>query len=339
MASYRLRQHAGPQMAQVLCPLLLGLIWCLGASVEVLAQGGSDVSARSLLKSARSWTYQLQRLDDPRLLETPSDLLVIDYSFDGSEPRELWPAQVERFKMKPGGGRRLVLAYLSVGEAEDYRFYWEAAWDVRRPDWFLPETCRWQGNHVVHFWRDDWKRLIYRGGSPDYLTRIQRAGFDGVYLDRIDAYAQVSSIRPTAMRDMVSLVRELSETARARQRDFLVIAQNAEELLVDATYRRAVDAVAKEDLLYGLSGDGARNPVSEAKSSVGYLMRLRRDGKPVLTVEYLRDEATVARVRREHLALGFVPTFTGRALQGVADSTGSKAQLPSPELAAANPCR
>ena len=29
---------------------------------------------------------------------------------------------------KPDGSRRLVFGYLSVGEAEDYRWYWPRAW-------------------------------------------------------------------------------------------------------------------------------------------------------------------------------------------------------------------
>ena len=31
---------------------------------------------------------------------------------------------IEELKIKNNGGKRLVITYLSIGEAEDYRFYW-----------------------------------------------------------------------------------------------------------------------------------------------------------------------------------------------------------------------
>ena len=199
------------------------------------------------LRAVSSWTYQLQRLDGDPLPAAATDLLVIDYAHDGSEPRELWPIEVAARARKSDGRRRPVLAYLSVGEAEDYRFYWDAAWDLRLPGWMLPATCRWPGNHAVHFWRREWKDLIY-AGRFSYLRRIQDGGFDGVYLDRIDAYADVEAVNPRARNEMIALVRDLAATARRRDPRFIVVAQNAEELLEDRSYRAAIDAVAKEDL-------------------------------------------------------------------------------------------
>jgi cysteinyl-tRNA synthetase len=39
----------------------------------------------------------------------------------------------------------------------------------------------------VQYWRSEWQSLIFEG--PDaYINRITAAGFDGVYLDLIDAF-------------------------------------------------------------------------------------------------------------------------------------------------------
>ena len=291
------------------------------------------------LAKVQSWTYQLQQLDDAKLHQQATDLVVIDYSHDGSEPRELWPVQVARFKQKPGGGRRIVLAYMSIGEAEDYRFYWLADWDVRRPAWFMAETCKWPGNHVVHYWRPDWKQLIY-AGPFSYLARIQHAGFDGVYLDRIDAYQQLAPQFPKARAEMVAVVRGLAESAHARDPGFLVVAQNAEEMLTDRSYRSAIDGVAKEDLLFGLGGEGVRNPVSDVRASVEFLRRLTADRKPVLAVEYLTAAGPIEQAARELRRLGFVPTFTARQLDGGAGLPFAPAPAPAPTGAqAAAPCQ
>ena len=54
------------------------------------------------------------------LAATNHDLLIIDLFFDYAG---LTPPEVERLKRKANGGARLVLAYMSIGEAEDYRYY------------------------------------------------------------------------------------------------------------------------------------------------------------------------------------------------------------------------
>ena len=33
--------------------------------------------------------------------------------------------EIIALKTKKNGGQRLVIAYMSIGEAEDYRFYWQ----------------------------------------------------------------------------------------------------------------------------------------------------------------------------------------------------------------------
>ena len=80
---------------------------------------------------------------------------------------------------------RLVIAYMSIGEAEDYRYYWEPAWSVNPPSWL--ETENWEGNYKVRYWDSDWQKIIF-GNEDSYLKKVLDAGFDGVYLDIIDAF-------------------------------------------------------------------------------------------------------------------------------------------------------
>jgi cysteinyl-tRNA synthetase len=86
-------------------------------------------------------------------------------------------------RVKADGGARLVLCYLSVGEAETYRFYWRSEWETAPPDWHLGENPQWPDNYAVRYWDPDWQGIVFA-----YLERILDAGFDGVYLDRVDAY-------------------------------------------------------------------------------------------------------------------------------------------------------
>lgn len=119
------------------------------------------------------------------LQATDYDLLLIDLFFDGDII--LNAQEVESLKFKDNGGKRLVVAYMSIGEAEDYRYYWQTEWDNDPPDWLGDENPDWPGNFKVHYWDKQWQGIIY-GNSDSYLDKIIAAGFDGVYLDIIDAF-------------------------------------------------------------------------------------------------------------------------------------------------------
>jgi cysteinyl-tRNA synthetase len=81
----------------------------------------------------------------------------------------------------------LVIAYLSIGEAEDYRYYWKPVWKTNPPSWLKAEDPNWEGNYVVAYWEKDWQNIIF-GNSNAYLDKIIKDGFDGAYLDIIDAF-------------------------------------------------------------------------------------------------------------------------------------------------------
>jgi cysteinyl-tRNA synthetase len=116
---------------------------------------------------------------------TNYDLLIMDYFFqDGGE---FLTEQIEQLKQKANGGQRLLLAYMSIGEAEDYRYYWQESWNNNKPDWIAAENPEWKGNYKVKYWENAWQSIIY-GNDDSYLKKIIDAGFDGVYLDIIDAF-------------------------------------------------------------------------------------------------------------------------------------------------------
>lgn len=96
-------------------------------------------------------------------------------------------SEIEQLKNKQNGGKRLVICYLSIGEAEEYRYYWDPTWQVGNPVWLGSENPEWEGNYKVKYWNSDWQSIIY-GNSNSYLKKILDAGFDGAYLDLIDAF-------------------------------------------------------------------------------------------------------------------------------------------------------
>ncbi len=111
---------------------------------------------------------------------TNYDLVLIDLYFN---EEMLTASDVESLKTKANGGSRLVVCYMSIGEAEDYRYYWSSL----DKDLVCRENPDWEGNFAVKYWEAGWKSVIY-GNEQSYLKKILDAGFDGVYLDIIEAY-------------------------------------------------------------------------------------------------------------------------------------------------------
>jgi cysteinyl-tRNA synthetase, unknown class len=116
---------------------------------------------------------------------TNYDLLIMDlYFHDGSE---FTATEIDQLKNKANGGKRLVISYLSIGEAENYRYYWQSNWKPNNPTWIDAENPDWLGNYKVKYWTPEWQNIIY-GNDNSYLKKIINAGFDGAYLDIIDAF-------------------------------------------------------------------------------------------------------------------------------------------------------
>lgn len=117
---------------------------------------------------------------------TNYDLLIMDFFF-GDDNLEFTSAEVEQLKQKANGGTRLIVSYMSIGEAEDYRYYWDDSWKVGSPTWLKAENPEWAGNYKVEYWNAEWQAVIF-GSETSYLDKIIAAGFDGVYLDIIEGF-------------------------------------------------------------------------------------------------------------------------------------------------------
>lgn len=116
--------------------------------------------------------------------QTDYDVIIMDL-FHNDE--QYTAAEIDQLRTKSGGGSRLVICYLSIGEAEDYRYYWQSEWNTQKPQWLGAENPYWPGNYKVNYWDPAWQAIIF-GEDDSYLQRIMDSGFDGAYLDLIDAF-------------------------------------------------------------------------------------------------------------------------------------------------------
>jgi cysteinyl-tRNA synthetase, unknown class len=284
-----------------------------------------------------------------QIAQSDHDMVVVDYL--PSQPHhKAYPIHetVAALKRKPGGGRRLVIAYLNVGQAEDYRTYWRKGWRVGAPDWILMnDPDGWAGNFPVAYWRPGWRDII-TGLARD----IAGAGFDGVYLDWVGGF-QEDTVKKAAAKDgvdpgaeMARLVQSVGQAARAIDPEFKLIGQNAAPLLQNPAYLAALDGVAHESIWFSWGGKALGDcPIprtdAEAKSPefrralpaacraaydadptsamhfagesylLPYLRSAQSAGKTIFTVDYATTPANRASAARNSRNLSFVP-FIGR---------------------------
>lgn len=114
------------------------------------------------------------------LKNTNYDLIIIEPSFNGEF---FLQNEIEILKYKKTGERRLVIVYLSIGEAENYREYWEKNWNKKLPNWIVKENENWRGNYIVKYWSNEWKKIV-----KEYLIKLEKLNVDGYYLDTIDSF-------------------------------------------------------------------------------------------------------------------------------------------------------
>ena len=182
--------------------------------VEVVAQAIADHGTEwDFFWVAKGYTQNEGRkayIED--LAASEWDAFYIDAHFGGGS---LTRQELEALKWKPQGGRRQVIAYLSIGTTELYRWYADPVMvnpsprsflrgtvengtfiparerfsDVGIPNWQLWSAYRGQyaSESTPIWWHPEWRDIIVRGGSPYKNPRYNHSLFaDGrSSIDRI----------------------------------------------------------------------------------------------------------------------------------------------------------
>lgn len=151
-----------------------------GNSNDILSVGMAENYL--YLISTASFSDPAEMLDS--IAATNYDLVIMDLFFDD---HQLTPEDLQRIRFKQNGGKRLLLAYISIGSAERYRYYWNPSWKLHEPDWIRKPYDGYPDEFWVEFWDDAWQRIVY-GSDDSYIRKIIDAGFDGAYLDNVEAW-------------------------------------------------------------------------------------------------------------------------------------------------------
>ena len=264
---------AGLVHAQTSSPQTLGYV----LQAEALAKS-RDAVVDILAKSGRDW-------------------MILDTHFDGDP----WLPEALQ-TIREGKAGRKVIAYLSIGEAEDYRDYWDKKWDADKdgkpdsgaPGFLCDLNPDWEGNYKVRYWHRDWQAMILK--RLPLILHEQK--FDGLYLDIIDGYAffehdpktdtWIDNRRNlqtgnTFRSDMIRWVQLIAQNARRINPETLIVPQNGEQLLADKAYSQLVDSIGIDDLF---SDGNKKQPTDEVTYRLSYVKPFIKTGKPVWLINY-----------------------------------------------------
>lgn len=307
-------------------------------------------TAKKRLLAAETWMYQIQDLwrdgaigalaasNDPFLVLEPTRTIRGDENFDTR-------GMIQQLRNRPDGKKRVILAYVDIGEAEDYRTYWKSWWrpptrtDPGQPDFLLTEDPdSWSGNYPVAYWDARWQEIWI--GPDGLVASLAADGFDGVYLDWVEAYDD-SVVRQTAERQgirtaeaMFDFIEKIRHSGMAIKKDFLVVVQNAPYLL-DVNpdrYTALIDALAVEDTWFSGTGDAAwDNPAGgdipnrnigqySTRSLLQQDQKYLERGLPVFSVDYCLKKENAAFVYREARRQGLRPLVTRVALSRMTET-------------------
>ena len=249
------------------------------------------------LSSVTSWLYHLGDVDTAeaqKIAASTAGLVVIDYAnSSGNAPTPYTPAQLSLMR---GGTDKLIVSYLSIGEAEDYRDYWQTAWNTSPPSFLSASNPEWPDNFKVKYWEPAWQQIVF-----DYVDKIISGGFNGLYLDIIDGFQYWETVAPntginyrTAMAEFVAAIDEHATATLAAlgdNRQFVILGQNGEELADNPTYLAHIDGIAKEDLRFyyqnGSESSFKTVPDGWFDGSKPYLEKAEAAGVEVFVVEYM----------------------------------------------------
>jgi cysteinyl-tRNA synthetase len=306
--------------------------------------GPGDSGREQRLAAAQTWMYQIQGLGEPGALEalaaTDYPLLVLEPGQNFKDLPNEMSEIISTLRTAPDGTERLLLAYVDIGQAEDYRDYWLSSWvapteiEAGSPEFLLSlDPDGWSGNYVVAYWDTRWKNMWI--GNDGIVAELARAGFDGIYLDWVEAYddegiiALANDSSLDEAEEMLWFIEELDEAGEAINEDFLIVAQNAPYLIdADPTwYGKIINALAVEDTWWHGDGDvgwddpragdlherheGDYTTPARLKQYEQYTNR----GIPVFTVDYCLDTNNAAQVYRDSRAAGLRPLVTQVSLE------------------------
>jgi cysteinyl-tRNA synthetase len=246
-----------------------------------------------LAKSVKNWICVYKKHSIVSFLRNRADLLIID-------PDDYTKKEISFLTRK-----KQVLAYLSVGEAEEYRKYFSTL----NKEIIVKENEEWKGNFPIKFWHEDWKKTLFK-----YAEEIAEKGFDGFSLDVVDVWEAYEN-KQLYKEKMAQLLIELSDHIQKKFPERIFLIHNSHQLFEFEEIMLRYTGILQEGLYETWMKEKPDQWWLEEKFQA--LSRLQKAGKFIALLEYTRDKTKMRQIKEAAKALGFFPSFSVKELDKI----------------------
>ena len=318
--------------------------------LPVIGTAGTDRKVR--LDQVTTWSYNIQDVNSQhqqdQLVGTHFDMYVLEpvVTEKGEENFDIagLVTGIRDYNINNYQKDPIILAYIDIGQAEDWRWYWQSGWKIGEPDWIVGgDPDDWEGCYPVAYWDPAWENIvIYGSGGMSHIDESLKAGFDGIYMDWVEGYDDIN-VQAKAVADGVDpivkifdFIEKIRNYARAgspyANPDYLVIAQNAASLYEEnpTRYLQLIDGIALEAIWYDGTGgsedwnsqSGYNIPTNDiypnwTEEVIAFLQPMKRK-LPIFCAEYAQDVGGVNLATDVYSVKapgeGFIPYCTRRSL-------------------------
>jgi len=118
----------------------------------------------------------------------------------------------------------ILIAYVSLGEAEIYRKYWEK---IKNEEWVLGDNPDWKGNFYVDVRSKEWMDIII----DEVIPPIIEQGFKGIFMDTLDTSIMLEDEDPEKYEGVNDAMVELVKGIHEKYPDLYLISNNGFAIL------------------------------------------------------------------------------------------------------------
>ena len=229
-------------------PFIYFIVFLLSAFIILSIQTRAEIlNIREVtLEEVKSFAYNIQNVDSDsqwnELTKSHYDMYILEPCVTEKENKnfniEGLLESIREYNRIKYDKKPIILAYADVGQAEDWRWYWQEDWEPGNPEWIVTtDPDEWEGNYPVAFWYPEWENIvIYGSGGMSHVEIALQAGFDGIDLDWIEAFSDLNVVAKAekdgipdiaeAMLDFIEKMRIFARQSSSNANpNFLIVAQ------------------------------------------------------------------------------------------------------------------
>jgi polysaccharide biosynthesis protein PelA len=191
----------------------------------------------------------------------------------------------------------LPIAYLNIGEAEEYRWYFSEI----KHEWLLGKNPNWERHFYIDVNNADWQKLVL----DKILPRIYRSEYAGVFLDMIDIASP--ELYPASREGVIKLINRI----RAAYPDKIILMNNG--VFLAESVSDEIDGICVESV-FSTYDFAAKNYFLRTKAEYEARARELQDLQTrlktrIFVIDYAvpGDTATQSFVRTNANAYGLTP--------------------------------